>query len=135
MKITEQIDAMKMAQVYPVPYILVPLLLSGLIGFPILIMICILAGIAVNFVISNLLINITLQLYLSSIVNVVCIKDILLSIVKSSMFGFFVNLVSFNCGMLTLGGSKAVGNSIRLSVSLNFALVLILDYIITALWI
>lgn len=135
MKITEQIDAMKVSKVYPQTYLLVPMLLGGLTGFPILCMICIVIGVFANYVFCNLLINIDSHLFFNSILNVVRIKDIFLALIKTSTFGFFVTLVSYTCGMLTVGGSKAVGSSTRLSVIINFALVVILDYMITALWI
>ena len=135
MKITEQLDAMKIAKVYPQSYILVPMLLAGTVGFPILTVVCILTGLLINFFTCNLLINLTPNIYLTSIYNALSFKDILLCLVKSSIFGFVVTLVSYTCGVLTVGGSKAVGNSTRISVVINFALVVILDYIITALWI
>ena len=134
MKVSEQIDAMKIFKVYPVAYLLVPMILAGLIGFPIVIMICILTGIFVNYVISNILIDINYHLYFSSILKAVAMKDIFLALIKASVFGFFVTLISYICGMLTQGGSKAVGSSTRLSVVINFILVVILDYVITALW-
>ena len=134
MKITEQLDAMKIAKVYPAAYLLVPMLLAGLIGFPIVIIICIIIGLAINFFSTNLLINISPTLYLNSILNSVQFKDIFLALAKASIFGFVVTLISFTCGLITVGGSKAVGNSTRLSVVINFALVVILDYLITALW-
>ncbi|MBI3590476.1 MAG: ABC transporter permease [Candidatus Melainabacteria bacterium] len=134
MKITDQLDAMKMSKVSPNAFILIPMLFAGIVGFPIVIIICIVIGLTINFFSSNFLINITYSLYSNSILNAVHVKDILLALTKASIFGFFVTLVSYNCGMLTVGGSKAVGNSTRLSVVINFALVIILDYIITALW-
>jgi len=134
MKVTEQLDAMKLAKANPVIYLLFPMICSGIVGFPLVIAICILVSILVNYLTSNLLINVTYQVYTTSIFNAVVIKDLLLVLVKSSIFGFVSTLVSFTCGILTVGGSKSVGNSTRLSVIINFALVVILDYIITALW-
>lgn len=134
MKITEQLDAMKISKVYPSAYLLVPMLIAGLIGFPIIIVVCILTGLFVNFGFSNFFINITHQLYFTSIQSAVSVKDFSLALLKSSVFGFVVTLISYTCGILTVGGSKGVGNSTRLSVVINFALVVILDYIITALW-
>lgn len=134
MKITDQLDAMKMVKVYPNAYILVPMLLAGLIGFPILIIVCIIIGLLINFVVTYLLIDISYNLYVTSIFNALQVKDILLALVKASVFGFFVTLISYTCGIQTLGGSKAVGSSTRLSVIINFATIIILDYIITALW-
>ncbi len=135
MKITDQLDAMKMLRVYPSSYLLVPMLLAGLVGFPIVVLICILTGLFINYLTSTLLINITYNLYTASIFNVLKASDIFLSLTKASIFGFCVTLISYTCGILTTGGSKEVGNSTRLSVVINFAIVVILDYIITALWI
>ncbi len=134
MKITEQLDAMKIAKVYPNAYLLVPMLLAGVIGFPILVTICILSGIMINFFISHILIDISYNLYFSSILKTIVLKDIFLALIKSIIFGFFVSLISYICGITTQGGSKAVGSSTRLSVVINFILVVVLDYIITALW-
>ncbi len=134
MKVSDQIDAMKLSKVNPNAYLLVPMLISGIIGFPIIVLICILTGLIINFVSTNLLIDITVSLYTNSIENAVRMKDIFLALVKASAFGFPVNLISYVCGITTVGGSKAVGSSTRLSVVLNFAVVVILDYIITALW-
>ena len=135
MKVTEQLDAMKIAKVYPVSYLLVPMLLAGFIGFPIIVLISILTGLVVNYFSSSLLIDINYNLYLSSIFKSIAVKDIFLSLIKASAFGFTVSLVSYVCGILTVGGSKAVGSATRLSVVINFTLVIVLDYIITALWI
>lgn len=135
MKITEQLDAMKMSKVYPNAFLLVPMLLAGVVGFPIICLICTFVGLAVNFLFCNLLIGLTSHLYLTSIANAVQFKDIFLALTKTLVFGFFVTLISYTCGVLTVGGSKGVGSSTRLSVVLNFAIVVILDYIITALWI
>ena len=134
MKVSEQLDAMKILKVYPNAYLLVPMLLAGVIGFPIVIMICIMVGIFVNYIFSNILIDINYHLYFSSILKAIVMKDIFLALTKASVFGFFVTLISYICGILTVGGSKAVGSSTRLSVIINFILVVILDYIITALW-
>jgi phospholipid/cholesterol/gamma-HCH transport system permease protein len=134
MKVSEQIDAMRIFKVYPNAYLLAPMLLAGTIGFPIVIMTCILIGIFVNYIISNVLIDINYHLYFSSVFKTIEFKDIFLALIKASVFGFFATLVSYICGILTQGGAKAVGNSTRLSIVINFILVVILDYIITALW-
>ena len=134
MKVTDQLDAMKIAKVQPHSYFLLPMLFAGFIGFPIIVLICIIFGLAVNFLTTNLLINISYNIYTTSIFNKIELKDIFLAIIKASIFGFFVTLVSYNCGVQTKGGSKAVGSATRLSVVINFAGVIILDYIITALW-
>ena len=135
MKITEQLDAMKILKVYPNAYLLAPMILAGLIGFPIVIMICIIVGIFVNYIISNVLIDINYHLYFSSIFKTIELKDVFLALIKASVFGFFITSISYICGILTQGGSKAVGSSTRLSVVINFILVIVLDYVITALWI
>ena len=134
MRISEQLDAMKILKVFPNAYMLVPMLLAGVIGFPIVAVICVFVGLVVNFISSHLLIDINYQLYFSSIVTAVTTKDIVLCFAKTSVFGFVVALISYVCGITTKGGSKGVGNATRLSVVLNFILVVVLDYIITALW-
>lgn len=134
MKITEQLDAMRIAKVSPVAYLLVPMILAGTIGFPILISIGIFIGLIVGFISTSILIDINHNIFITSILNAVIAKDVLLSIVKASVFGFTVTLVSYTCGVLTKHGARAVGDSIKLSVVINFTLIIVIDYIITALW-
>lgn len=134
MKVTEQLDAMKLSKVSPALYLLLPMLTAGLIGFPILIVICILVGLFVNFIITTILIQISYNLYTTSILNALVLKDIFLAIIKAASFGLVATLISYVSGILTTGGAKGVGNSTRLSVVLNFAIIIILDYIITVLW-
>ena len=134
MKVTEQIDAMKVFKVKPVSYILVPLLIAGFFGFSLLCVICTLVGIMVNYVASYFLIEINYNLYFSSIFKVIDLDDLLLMLVKASVFGFVACLISYICGMVAVGGAKAVGSATRLSVVINFILVVVLDYVITALW-
>lgn len=134
MKVTDQIDAMKVAKVNPSSYLLVPIVLAGYVGFPVIIVICIFTGLFINYLATNFLVNISYNLYVTSILNTVQVKDLWLAMIKASVFGFFVTGISYNCGILTRGGAKEVGSSTRLSVILNFASVIILDYIITTLW-
>ena len=134
MKITEQLDAMKILKVTPSSYLLVPMLFAGMIGFPVIAIICVFVGLIVNYISSHFLIDISYNLYFSSVFNSINVKDIFLCLIKTSVFGFTAALISYTVGILTRGGSKGVGNSTRLSVVLNFILVIILDYLITALW-
>ena len=134
MKVTEQLDAMKIAKVEPALYLLAPMLVSAIIGFPILIIVSIFIGLLVSYLSSNLITGITSTLFINSILNVIEIKDIVLALVKASAFGFIVTLISYTCGAMTTGGAKDVGESIKISVVLNFVMIVILDYLITALW-
>lgn len=134
MKVTEQIDAMRIIKVNPEGYLLLPMLLSGLLGFPIVVIIGVFIGLIVSFISTTLISEITLSVFTTSILNSVVIKDIMLALLKGATFGFVVTLISYTCGITTIGGARAVGNSTKLSVVVNFAVILILDYIITALW-
>ena len=134
MKATEQIDAMKISKVSPVAYLLVPMIIAAVIGFPILISIGIFVGLVVSFISTSILIDLNLTLFTTSILQAIVIKDVFLAIVKAIVFGFVVSLISYTCGITTGYGAKAVGDSTKLSVVINFTLVIILDYLITALW-
>ena len=134
MKVTEQLDAMKIAKVEPTLYLLAPMLVSAVIGFPILIIVSIFIGLLVSYVSSNLITGITSTLFTSSILNAIEVKDIFLALIKAVVFGFTVTLISYTCGAMTTGGAKDVGDSIKISVVLNFVMIIILDYLITAIW-
>lgn len=134
MKVTEQIDALKLSGVNPTSYLLMPMIFAGVIGVPILSLVALLFSTIVSFLGTYILVDTTAVVYLNSIKYAVVLKDFLLMLLKAIIFGFFIASVSYTNGIITRGGAKAVGTSTRMSVVINFALIIILDYIITALW-
>lgn len=128
MKTTEQIDALRMAGAHPIPYLVVPRLIGGLIGtIPIAIFASLVAftvgGIAANFVF-----NVGWDTYFRTFM--VSSNDVIVGVVKSACFGVAVPLVSCFAGLQARGGAPGVGRATTYAVIGSSVAVLILDLVV-----
>lgn len=135
MKITEQVDAVKMLSVNPLQYITSPYVISGLIVMPILTIIADIIGIFGGYLVATGYLGFNSSMYLKRTVDFLQFSDILVSLVKSIVFGFIVTSVSCFNGYRATGGATGVGNSVINSVTASSILILLLNYIITYLMI
>ncbi len=134
MKITQQIDALKVFEVDPIAYLVVPRLVSVALFAPLILwMACIISAISCYLTVwfkfdSNL------HGFLSTILDYFKVGDILLCFVKASIFGGIIILTSATVGLATVGGAKEVGKSATKSVIFSFIFIVIVDYIITSIY-
>ena len=134
MKITEQVDALKVFKVDPAYYLIVPRFLAATIFAPIIILLAVLAGIASTYIFSWLLEDIALNGFLGTIQAYLKIGDIYLCIFKSIVFSALIIVISSMLGLSTRGGAAEVGKITTLTVIINFITVVIVDYIISAIY-
>jgi phospholipid/cholesterol/gamma-HCH transport system permease protein len=135
MKITEQIDALKIFKVSPIGYLVVPRFLSLILFAPLVIWFGALVGIISTYVFSWLVEDISLQGFLRSIQEFLLMKDLLLCLFKASFFGALIVTISSGIGLATEGGAKEVGKATTKSVIINFLTIIISDYIISSIFI
>lgn len=134
MKVSEQIDAMKVLGVNPIYYLIVPRVIAGFLIMPFIIVLANLTGIIGGMLTSNLVSGLSFLNYIDSTSRGVCVKDIYVSLVKASVFGGLIALVSSSIGFKTSGGAKEVGNSTTKAVVWSFIAIVISDYIISLLF-
>lgn len=109
MSVTEQIDALKVLKVEPIPYLLVPRLIAGFIVVPMVTVIAELIGIIGGMFIANNAIALHPFRYMKSVWLYTDVYDINASIVKAAVFGVLITLICTTHGLMTRGGAKEVG--------------------------
>jgi len=134
MKVTEQIDAMKVLGVDPIYYLIVPRVIAGLTMVPLLVILGNLLGILGGMVISNIAANINMLSYLESVWQGIDAKDINISILKGAVFGVLITLISASVGYATKGGAKEVGKATTTAVVWSFLAIVIFDYLISLIF-
>ncbi|MFR5558613.1 MAG: MlaE family ABC transporter permease [Veillonella atypica] len=135
MKVTEQIDALRVMAVNPIGYLVVPRVVACMIMVPILAFYGVVIGIAgwIYFVAATTIKGLAPATYLDSIQMFSTISDFTLGLIKSSVFGAVIALVGCYKGMHTKMGAEAVGFSTTSSVVTSIILVFVLNYFLSTL--
>lgn len=132
MKVTEQIDAIKVLKVNPVHYLFTPRVLAGTLMMPVVVIISSLVGIAGGAIASNLVSGLTFKAYFDSVWFGLNMHDLQVCIMKSFAFGFVISLISCACGMEARDGAKGVGLATTKAVVWSFVAIVIVDLIFAA---
>ena len=130
MKVTEQIDALRVMAVDPVGYLVVPRVVACMIMVPILVFYGVVIG---GYFVATVIKGLAPSTYLDSIQMFSTISDFTLGLIKSSVFGAVIALVGAYKGMETKMGAEAVGFSTTSSVVTSIILVFVLNYFLSTL--
>ncbi|QER41541.1 ABC transporter permease [Thermodesulfobacterium sp. TA1] len=134
MRITEQIDALKIMAVNPIQYLLSPRLWASILVLPLLTAIADLIGILGGYVVGVFLVKIDPGLLTARMVDMVEFKDIMSGIIKSIFFGAFLVSVCGYKGYNVRGGAEGVGRATTEAVVVSTVGILVMDYILTTLF-
>ena len=134
MKVTEQIDAIRVLRVNPVYYLLTPRVIAGTLMMPVVVIVSSLFGILGGAVASNLASGLTYKAYFDSVWFGLNMHDLNVCILKSLAFGFVITLISCSCGMEARDGAKGVGIATTKAVVWSFVAIVILDLIFAAMF-
>lgn len=134
MKVTEQIDAMKVLGIDPIYFLIVPRILAGFFIMPFAIVLANAAGIVGGMITSNIVSGLSVLNYIDSVWSGLSQKDIFVSLLKASIFGGIIALISSSMGYKTQGGAREVGNATTKAVVWSFVTVVIVDYIISLIF-
>ncbi len=134
MKVTEQIDAMKVSRVDPVDYLIAPRVFAGFFIMPFVIILASLLGIIGGLVMSKTIAELNAITYISSVWQGLSIRDILAMLVKAFVFGGIISLSSTSIGYEAEGGAIDVGNATTKAVVWAFVLILFADYFVSWLF-
>ncbi len=133
MRNTEQIDALELMGLNPFRYLVVPKLLAGIIGLPLLSSIFNVVGIFGGYLVGVRLLGLSEGTYFSEMSNYVDMEDILGGIYKSLSFGVLVVWVCCYKGYYTGFGAEGVSKATTQAVVLSSVLILVWDYFMTSL--
>lgn len=133
MRVTEQVDALEAMAVEPVQYLVTPRVISALLMFPVLTLIADIVGIAGSWLVGVHFLGINSTVYLNNMTQLVELRDVLTGLVKAAAFGVAVSAVSCTLGLRATQGARGVGRATTAAVVVSSTMILILDYVLTAL--
>ncbi|NJL88090.1 MAG: MlaE family lipid ABC transporter permease subunit [Leptolyngbyaceae cyanobacterium SM1_1_3] len=130
MKVTEQIDALKMLRTDPVDYLVVPRVLACCVMLPILTILSLVVGIGGGIFVAHQFYDIAPVVFLESVRSLLELQDLVMVLVKSTIFGAMIALFACSWG-LTTTTSKSVGESATAAVVTTWVSLFVVDFFLS----
>ena len=134
MKVTEEIDALKVMAFEPVEFVLAPKYLASLVAVPCLSVVANFFGIFAGGLFMFFSTHLGLLLYFRFVLTSIVLRDVLAGLIKSFAFATIIAHVGCLEGLRVRGGPEAVGRSTTSAVVRSTFLVIVADAIFTAIF-
>ena len=133
MKVTEQIDALRVMAANPIQFLVVPRFIALVLMMPLLVVIGNLIGDIGGWIVSHFYAGISTFSYKQSIRELAELYDIFGGMIKSSFFGGIIAIVGCYKGLNAPNGAEGVGLATTASVVLSIILIFITNYFLSIL--
>lgn len=133
MKITEQLDALYTMGISPVQYVAVPKIMALSIVMPAIYFFFLFLGM-IGGIISASMYSIDPTMFLKDVQRWVKVSDLILGVIKSSVFGTTIGLISCYFGFITTGSTEAVGQKTTESIVYSMISIFVLNYIVSSIF-
>lgn len=134
MKITDQLDALKLLKINFVEYVVFPRFIGSIIALICLTLISIAVTLCFAMLVAVTQFGFSPSEYLLSLQPFIHYKDILSALVKAAVYGSVIPVISCAFGAQCKGGAEGVGTATTQSVVSSTFAVIALDFILTYLF-
>ena len=131
MKVTEQIDALKVMATNPVAYLVVPRLIACVLMLPLLVVFADMIGTFGGYLVATLYADINSLTYFQSIKVFTVVNDVTGGLIKGAVFGAIIALVGCYKGLTAPNGAVWVGKATTGSVVNSIIAIFILNYFLS----
>jgi phospholipid/cholesterol/gamma-HCH transport system permease protein len=119
-KIREELDALSVLGVDKIRSLVVPRVLAMTVAAPVLGMLALTVSQGVNYAVAPSHIGFPPSVFHDSVVSNILPLDLYASVVKYTIIGFFVGVVSCHKGLSSKGGAEGVGLAVNQTVVISF---------------
>ena len=131
MVVTDQINALRALGTDPVRKLVVPRMLAGVVMAPLLTIISDFVGIFGGWIVARFQLQVSSDLYWSSVTDALYTQDIYQGLIKPLVFGFLIVTVACHVGLRTTGGTQGVGKATTVAVVAGSVAVIAADFFVT----
>ena len=131
MRVTEQIDAIATMGVSPVQYLLSPRLFASVFMVPLLTALYSTVGMAGSYLVAIMWLGGDPGIWMQSIRDTAVPKDLVMGLIKSTVFGLILTAISCRHGFFASGGARGVGLATTRAVVESCVAILIANYVLT----
>ena len=133
MKTSEQLDAMTCLSLDALRYLIVPKFIACVIMLPVLVIFSELISFIASYIAAMSFIDVTSYVYLSGLRLFFSLKDMVVSLIKTTVFGAIIAFSGSHFGFQARKGAQGVGEATTRAVMLSSVLILIFDFLIAFL--
>ncbi|WP_179964006.1 MlaE family ABC transporter permease [Mycolicibacterium parafortuitum] len=130
--IREELDALKVMGVNPIQALVVPRVLAATVVATLLSSVVILVGLIGSFIFAVFIQHVTPGSFVGGLTVITKAPDVVISLVKSSLFGLAAGLIACYEGVSVRGGPAGVGNAVNETVVYTFMALFAINIIATA---
>jgi phospholipid/cholesterol/gamma-HCH transport system permease protein len=130
--IREELDAMRVLGIDPVQALVVPRVLAATLVSLMLASVVTIVGIAGGFLFSVYIQHVTPGAFVSGLTLLVGLPEVIVCLVKASIFGLAAALIACYKGISVDGGPAGVGNAVNETVVFSFMALFVINVIATA---
>jgi phospholipid/cholesterol/gamma-HCH transport system permease protein len=134
MKVTEELDSLRVMALEPIEFVLAPKYLASLISVPCLSIVCNVFGILAGGLFMFFGTRLSLFLYFQYVLESIALRDVITGLVKSVAFATIIAHVSCLEGFRVRGGPDSVGRSTTSAVVKSTFFVILADVVFTAIF-
>lgn len=134
MKISEQIDALRVLKVSPFGFLFVPRLMGSLCATLTLTLVATWVSLGVGALAAVWKLNYQMAEFFNVSVAFARSPDIFMALVKAVLFGFIIATNGFISGIQASPGSRGVGEAATRSVVRSTLGIILADFVVNALW-
>ena len=127
MQVNQEVDALKTLGIAPAEFLVMPRVLALVLMMPLLSLYAILVGIAGGLVVSVGLFDLTLAQYWQETVASLSLRQFVIGLVKSVVFGVLVAVAGCREGMRAVGSASAVGDAATAAVVSGIVAIVVAD--------
>ena len=135
MAVTEQIDALRALAIDPIHYLAVPRFLAMIVMLFLLTALGDLFALLGGGLTAELILDLPFQVFLQQVIDAKLIDEYILGLVKGSVFGMSIAVVSCYFGLSVRGGATGVGRAVNASVVTSAIGIFVTDFIVGAAWV
>ncbi|MEO0521132.1 MAG: ABC transporter permease [Cyanobacteria bacterium P01_A01_bin.116] len=130
MKLTQQIDALKMLRTDPIDYLVMPRVLACAIMLPVLTVLALFIGVLSGGLITTHVYELSMDTFLGGVRTYLSVADVLLVMIKAALFGGVIAIASCSRGLTAVCNGRGVGQSATSAVVTAWIALFLIDLVI-----
>ncbi|HWQ62616.1 MAG TPA: ABC transporter permease [Negativicutes bacterium] len=131
MKVTEQIDALRVMATNPVAYLIVPRLIACVLMLPVLVIFADMIGTVGGYLVATMYAGINSFTFTNSIKVFAVVNDVTGGLIKGMFFGAIIAIIGCYKGLTTAEGAEGVGQATTGSVVTSMILIFVSNYFLS----
>ncbi len=131
MKVTEQVDALRVMGVHPVDYLVLPRFLAMMISMPFLVAESVSFGLIASYMVTSFGYDMPSSWYLTHLVDHTNMDDLKIGMIKGFVFGMLITLIACHQGLRAENGAVGVGAGTTRAVVISSLVLLIVNFFLS----